>query len=416
MRVAAIFGILGLANICAFAQTVDFNNARTFLTTADRFVRNVDGTTPLVGTNYVAQLYYGSNAGSLKPVTSNPCRFRNIRSTDQLAGTWSGAPRTVPGFNGGDVVTLQIVAWNSAGGATYENAGVKGASAIFTYRIQPPGDMSTGYYIENFRGFALTNSPERTLAIQENGDQVDLLYSGTHTIQGASSLSGPWVTLTTSSGPYTDPASGTNRQRFYRMRDEPGPTYSVNVVGYYRVDVCAGFSLLANQLNASGGNAVPNVLKSPQERTEIYKYSPVVGGYISLSYLGGAWEGDDLEMTLSPGEGAFLYSPVAQSLRFLGEVPLSHSVQIPSGVSNISAPLPRSGRIDQMNFPVVNGITIFDWECDTGYGYRINVYLGGAWEGSDEGAAPDVRVGESFWVHNPGPPITWNGIYCINCP
>src|SRR5688572_7926756 len=86
----------------ALAQTVDFNNTRTLSATADRRVYKIPSG-PLVGTHFVAQLYYGANAGSLSPVTSNPVRFRNIPNTDPLAGTWSGATRTLTGFNAGDV-------------------------------------------------------------------------------------------------------------------------------------------------------------------------------------------------------------------------------------------------------------------------------------------------------------------------
>ena len=404
-----------------YVAQFDFNQNRTFLTVADRkvYLDNVGGT-PLVGTNYVAQLYYGVDANSLNPVTRDPARFRDPATVlPGFEGTWGGQTVMFTGFSPGGIVTLQVRAWDQNYGATWDAArsagGRYGQSPTFTWRVTVAGGDHEED-LENFRGFALmTNPPDLMLVIRENGDRVDLLYSGTHTIQGAESLSGPWVTLTTSGAPYTDPASGTLRQRFYRMQDEPGPTYSVNVVGYYRVDACAGFSMVANQLNAPGGNAVPNLLKSPAERTEIYKYSPMMGGYISLSYLGGAWEGDDLEMTLSPGEGAFLYSPVAQSLRFLGEVPLIRSVPIPSGFSIISAPQPRSMPLNQMNFPVVQGICTFQWTCGA-TGYRSNCYMNGAWEGDDAGNVPAVGLGESFWVHNPGPPIAWNGIYCINCP
>src|SRR5215204_4845095 len=56
----------------SFSQPVDFANDRPFLTQADRLVRDVSFA-PLVGTNYVAQLYYGpegASADSLLPVTT----------------------------------------------------------------------------------------------------------------------------------------------------------------------------------------------------------------------------------------------------------------------------------------------------------------------------------------------------------
>jgi hypothetical protein len=141
-----------------FAQTVDFNNTRTFATTADRLVRAVGGS-PLVGTDYVAQLYYGAVGGSLNPVTSAPTRFRNLPNTDPLAGTWSGATRTLTGFNAGDTVVLQVWAWNGAGGATFATATEKNTSATFTYTIPAAGSLPTAYYIEGLRGFTLVPEP-----------------------------------------------------------------------------------------------------------------------------------------------------------------------------------------------------------------------------------------------------------------
>jgi hypothetical protein len=139
----------------ALAQTVDFNNTRNFPTVADRKV--YDWTFgPLVGTQFAAQLYYGANAGSLTPVTSNPVRFRNVPSSDPLAGTWSGATRTLTGFNAGDIVTLQVWAWDSTGGATYQTTQFRGQSQTFTYRIPAAGSIPSDYYIDGFRGFTST--------------------------------------------------------------------------------------------------------------------------------------------------------------------------------------------------------------------------------------------------------------------
>ena len=153
LSLTGAFGVL--------AQTVDFNNTRTFSTVADRRVHDLQ-TGPLVGTHFVAQLYYGANAGSLSPVTSNPVRFRNIPNTDPLAGTWSGATRTLTGFNAGDVVTLQVWVWDATGGATFASSSVRGQSATFSYRIPAGGSLPTEYYIEGFRSFTI-NVPEPSI-------------------------------------------------------------------------------------------------------------------------------------------------------------------------------------------------------------------------------------------------------------
>ena len=396
------------------AQTVDFNNTRNFPTPADRRVYNVDGQ-PLTGTNYLARLVYGPDAASLQPTTP-AARFRTVAPNDPLAGTWSGGTRTLTGFSAGQTVTLAVQVWDVHSGPTYETAINRMQSLPFLYTIPAPGSAVSQYYIDNFRAFGPLSPPvDRVLAIRENGDRVDLLYAGTHTIQGADSLSGPWITLYTGNAPYTDPASATNSQRFYRWQDQPGPTYSQNAVGYYRVNACAGFTMIANQLNAPGGNNVANVLRSPREGTELFKYIPSTGGYVSLSYLGGAWEGDDLAMSLGPGEGAFLYHPEAQSLRFLGEVPLVGNLSIPTGFAIISAPSPRTGPLNQMGFPTAEGICTFQWRCGAS-GYWGNCYLAGAWEGDDSGSAPAIALGESFWVQNPGPARSWSVTQCLTCP
>lgn len=143
----------------ASAQTVDFNNFRTYATVADRDVYNIDGSA-LVGTQFMAQLYYGASASALNAVTTAPSRFRNLPSTDPFAGTWSGGTRTLTGFAAGDVVTLQVRAWDGTGGATWDTAGVRGQSTTFTYRIPTGGNPPpTDFYIENLRTFSLVPEP-----------------------------------------------------------------------------------------------------------------------------------------------------------------------------------------------------------------------------------------------------------------
>jgi hypothetical protein len=143
----------------ALAQTVDFNNTRTFATTADRAVYDVGGSSRLVGNNFVAQLLYGTSATSLQPVTSNPQSFRNIPNSDPLAGTWTGATRTLTGLAAGQTAVLQIQAWDTTGGATFATALRRGVSQTFTYLIPQPGSPPTAFYIENFRSFQLVPEP-----------------------------------------------------------------------------------------------------------------------------------------------------------------------------------------------------------------------------------------------------------------
>jgi hypothetical protein len=184
--------------------------------------------------------------------------------------------------------------------------------------------------------------------------------------------------------------------------------YSVNMVGYINTSVPTGFSMLANQLNASPDNKVVNILPAPPNNTAIFKFDRASGGYVSISYLGGAWEGDDLDMTLNPGEGVFISAGTAFTATFVGEVQLSSTVPIGSGFQMVSSALPQSLPLDGappagLGFPIANGDETYQFDRTSG-GYISNSYLGGAWEGDGGGAAPVPGIGEAFWVNRTSAP------------
>ena len=69
--------------------------------------------------------------------------------------------RTLNGFNAGDIVMLQVWAWDSTGQTTFQTSGIRGQSATFTYRIPAAGSLPTEYYIEGLRSFYI-GIPEPT--------------------------------------------------------------------------------------------------------------------------------------------------------------------------------------------------------------------------------------------------------------
>jgi hypothetical protein len=148
---------------------VTFANHVAFNTPGDRLVRDTDGV-PLVGTNYLAQLYYGpadASPSSLNPVTFAPSRFRLATTT--LPGTWLPGTRTLSGFFPGDRVTLQVRVWDGMVAPTYEGAAAinfsgtqHGVSETFAYWVPVLGGEPDSY-IEEFRGFTLVPEPSITL-------------------------------------------------------------------------------------------------------------------------------------------------------------------------------------------------------------------------------------------------------------
>lgn len=135
----------------ALAQgTVTFVNSGSFPTMADRLVYLDDGSgsaVPIVGTNYAVQLYYGADAASLQAHTAAPSRFRV--PTTMSPGTWSGGTRTLTGFVPGSVVTMQIRAFDTAGGPAV------GQSDIFTYTVPAVGSPANQFLMDNLRAFTV---------------------------------------------------------------------------------------------------------------------------------------------------------------------------------------------------------------------------------------------------------------------
>jgi hypothetical protein len=133
----------------AFAQgTVIFNNSPSTSGPAGvgAPVFDVDGTTRLAGVEYLAQLFAGPDGNSLTPWgaaltfrTGAGAGFFNTTGVDTARAIGSVAP--------GATATIQVKAWEAAGGTSYDEAlagGFKaGASGIFSVVTggagQPPG-------------------------------------------------------------------------------------------------------------------------------------------------------------------------------------------------------------------------------------------------------------------------------------
>ena len=147
--------LLGTAGSCFCQGVVTFAN-NVLSSPPDRLVRDGNGT-PLVGTQWAAQLYYSTqSASSLQAHTAAPNRFRNPGSS--LAGTWStttGANRTLVGGGVGVLVWMQVRIWDLNQFPSYEAAlaggGAIGTSVVFTYtqRLSTP-PQTTDTYMDNF--------------------------------------------------------------------------------------------------------------------------------------------------------------------------------------------------------------------------------------------------------------------------
>lgn len=128
----------------------------------DRLVRDVNGN-PLVGTNYVAQLYTGAGPDNLMPTTGSPARFRDVGAP--LPGTWQPQTVRLVGLAPGPIY-LQVRVWDTTVAQTYTQAEASpsqyGKSEVFVYDPCPglPGVLPPACErMVNFRGFTLRTNP-----------------------------------------------------------------------------------------------------------------------------------------------------------------------------------------------------------------------------------------------------------------
>jgi hypothetical protein len=150
----------------AFGQgVVAFRNDNLTNTPPDRLVRAADGTTPLTGTTFAAQLLYGTDPASLQP---HPTLVYFRAPTTSSPGTWSGGGRTLTGVGGvGTTIFLQVRAWDSGTGRTLSydqvraQGGLFGSGDVFSYvqRLSPVPDPVEDTKMVNFAGFSLVPEP-----------------------------------------------------------------------------------------------------------------------------------------------------------------------------------------------------------------------------------------------------------------
>jgi len=98
----------------AFAQgTLTFANAGPGCVFR---VFDTDGTTPLSGSGFMADLYWAAGTvtdSTLLAALGAPAPF----NSGAQAGYFTGGQRSIPGQPGGSTITVQVRAWNTAGGS-----------------------------------------------------------------------------------------------------------------------------------------------------------------------------------------------------------------------------------------------------------------------------------------------------------
>jgi len=205
----------------ALAQgTVDFNNNVSFTTPGDRLVYASYPSVPLVGTDHVAQLYYGRTPYELHPGTNAPAQFRVATTT--IPGTWSGGSRTLVGFDPGETVWLQVRVWDATLFPSYESAVEAGdlrwASCPFTYTVPVEGSPPGAFFMENFRGNACLDCCEvGWFSCWRSGNLLLLDWMSAEVTQTRNLADPLWESVT------NRVVSMTNEASFLRVQPAPTP-------------------------------------------------------------------------------------------------------------------------------------------------------------------------------------------------
>ena len=168
---------------------------------------------------------------------------------------------------------------------------------------------------------------------------------------------------------------------------------NVGAVAYVNVTFNQRPQLIANQLSHLA-NRIDQVMPWAPEGTKLVSFDG--RNWLTNEYLQDTWTYP--ENTLSPGQGALLFSPTNWVHTDVGDILQGElKVWIPAGGSLRSSPVPLSGKLsEQLLFPKVAGTKIYNVDASGQLVLRATCSDAG-WE-PDE---PTIRVAESFYVDAP---------------
>jgi hypothetical protein len=181
--------------------------------------------------------------------------------------------------------------------------------------------------------------------------------------------------------------------------------YSVNAVGYVNLSLPVGYTMIANPLNTTN-NTIGSLITDMPNFSNLLKWTG--SGFNIATFAFGAW--DQPNITLNPGEGAFVNISTPFTLTFVGEVMQGNLTNtIPVGYSIQASKVPQSGGVS-----TTLGLTqlgtfdnLLKWN---GTGYDVYTVLpGGTWDPSE----PTMTVGQSFFL-NVSTAANWTRTFSVN--
>lgn len=147
MKKLLILTVTVAATIGALAQgTINFSNGASGVNSP---IFGTDGTTRLAGAGYIAQLFAGSSAASMAPITPTA-----TFGTGGSAGYFFGGSRVIPTVAAGSQAYFQVRVWEASAGTTWAIASTTVGALVGGDRVSMTGALLPTYQSLGLGGLA----------------------------------------------------------------------------------------------------------------------------------------------------------------------------------------------------------------------------------------------------------------------
>lgn len=195
------------------------------------------------------------------------------------------------------------------------------------------------------------------------------------------------------------------------------PVYSVNAVGYVNTPLVAGFNLISNPLDnkAPNGNQIKELFKALPVNSIVYKIDGGSFKNATMDEFENVLVGAAANLTLVPGEGAFVRLPAGASatVTFVGEVPQGTlTTTINKGLQILSSKVPQAGTASALGLVGQVNDRLFQFVESS---QKYDIFSFDEFDQAWSPALKELAVGEAFFYERSAAgSTTWTRTFSVN--